>query len=138
MSAVSSLAANRQLLALLRIRWSMIRSRRLRWAISAIGLIPPALVIVGLFGLQTAPDDQRLNLALATPTFYVGFAILTILAPLVSGGGYELFPSGQLVAFPIRPATVFRSTLLLAPINLAWAINVIALFVVTGFAVGDP
>src|SRR3954453_15599200 len=138
MSAVSTIAPSRQLLALVRLRWSMIRSKRLRWAIDAIGRVPPALVIVGLLGLETAPDEQRLNLALATPTFYVGFAILTILAPLVSGGGYELFPSGQLVAYPIRPATVFRCTLLLAPINLAWAINVIALCVVTGFAAGDP
>ena len=55
----------------------------------------------------------------------------------MSGGGYELFPSDQLVGYPIRPATVFRSTLLLAPVNLAWVINVIALFVVTGFATGD-
>lgn len=138
MSAISSLAPNRQLMALLRLRWSMIRSKRLRWALTSISLVPPTLVIVGLLGLQSAPDEQRLNLALATPTFYVGFAILTMLAPLVSGGGYELFPSEQLVAYPIRPATVFRSTLLLAPINLAWVINVIALFVVTGFAVGDP
>jgi hypothetical protein len=138
MSAISLTSPNHQLLAQLRLRWSMLRSRRLRWAIALIALVPPALVVLGLLGLQNAPNEQRLNLALATPTFYVGFAVLTMLAPLVSGGGYELFPSGQMVAYPIRPATVFRGTLLLAPINLAWVINVIALFVVTGFAVGDP
>ena len=95
-------------------------------------------MVVGLVALQSAPEEQRFNLAVATPTFYVGFAILTLLAPLVSGGGYELYPSDQLVAYPIRPSTVFRGTLVLAPINLAWIINVIALFVVTGFAVGTP
>ena len=63
--------------------------------------------------------------------------MLAMLAPLVSGGGYELYPADQLVAYPVRPATVFRSTLVLAPVNLAWMLNVVALFVVTGFAAGD-
>ncbi len=131
------LTPNAQLMALLRLRWKMIRSTPLRWGITFVTLVPPALVLVGLFSLQTAPDDQRLNLGVATPSFYVGFIVLAVLAPLVSGGGYELYPADHLMAYPIRPATVFRSTLVLAPINLAWMINVVALFVVTGFAAGD-
>jgi hypothetical protein len=66
----------------------------------------------------------------------VGFLLLAVIAPLVSGGGYELYPTGQLVSYPVRPSTVFRGTLLLAPANLAWLLNVIALFVVTGYASG--
>ena len=116
----------------------MIRAKRVRWSLAVLALVPGALVVIGLVTLQSAPEDQRFNLAVATPTFYVGFAILTLLAPLVSGGGYELYPSDQLVSYPIKPSTVFRGTLVLAPINLAWIINVIALFVVTGFAVGEP
>jgi hypothetical protein len=137
MSASVNIAANRQLLALLRLRWQMIRSRPIRWAIALMTFLPVGLVVAGLSGMQTLPDDQTFNLSLATPTFYVGFILLAILAPLVSGGGYELYPSDQLVAYPIRPATAFRSTLVLAPVNLAWVINVIALFVITGFATGD-
>ncbi len=130
-------SASRQLLALLRLRWRMIRSQPIRWAIAALTILPVGLVVAGLFGMQTVPDDQTLNLAVATPTFYVGFVVLAVLAPLVSGGGYELYPADQLVAYPIRPSTAFRSTLILAPVNLAWVINVVALFVVTGFAAGD-
>ncbi|MEO8107509.1 MAG: hypothetical protein ABI720_09335 [Actinomycetes bacterium] len=137
MSGSENISATRQLLALLRLRWRMIRSQPIRWAITLLTILPTALVAAGLLGMQTLPDDQTFNLALATPTFYVGFLILAILAPLVSGGGYELYPSDQLVAYPIRPATAYRSTLVLAPVNLAWVINVIALFVVTGFAAGD-
>jgi hypothetical protein len=136
MSTRRRLSTTGQLRALVRLRWQMIRSRPIRWAISgAIGL-PIALVFLGLVGVQSAPEDQQLNLALATPTFYVGFLLLALIAPLVSGGGYELYPTGQLVSFPVRPSTVFRGTLLLAPANLAWLLNAVALFVVTGFASG--
>lgn len=137
MSQSANISANRQLLALLRLRWRMIRSTPIRWAIALLTVLPVSLVVAGLLGMQTLPDDQTFNLSLATPTFYVGFLILAILAPLVSGGGYELYPSDQLVGYPIRPATAYRSTLVLAPVNLAWVINVIALFIVTGFAAGD-
>lgn len=138
MTSTGRIATNRQLLALMRLRWRMIRSAPMRWAIVLIGLLPVALILVGLLALQGAPAEQRDTLALATPTFYVGFVVLAILAPLVSGGGYELFPADELVPFNVRAATVFRGTLLLAPVNLAWMINVIALFVVTGFATGAP
>lgn len=137
MSASGPLSPNAQLRALLRLRWQMIRSTPLRWGIVVVTVLPVALVVLGLLGVQAAPDDQRLNLALATPSFYVGFMVLAMLAPLVSGGGYELFPADQLAAYPVRPATAFRSTLVLAPVNLAWMVNMVALFIVTGYAVGD-
>lgn len=133
----TQITPNRQLLALLLLRWTMIRSSSLRLSISAFAFAPLAAIVLGLLALQNVPDEQRLNLALATPTFYVGFAILTLLAPLVSGGGYELYPSDQMVSYPARPATIFRGTLVLAPINLAWMVNVIALFLVTGVAVAE-
>lgn len=125
-----------QLTALVRLRWAMIRSRSLRISLATVGLLPSALVIVGMLGLDAAPDEQTVSVALATPTLYLGFVILAVLTPLMSGGGYELYPPDQLVAYPVTPATVFRGTLLLAPVNLAWILNVIALFVVTGFAAG--
>lgn len=133
----TQITPNRQLLALLVLRWRMIRSSSVRLSIAALTFVPLAAVALGLLALQNVPDEQRLNLALATPTFYVGFAILTLLAPLVSGGGYELYPSDQMVSYPARPATIFRGTLVLAPINLAWMVNVIALFLVTGVAVAE-
>ena len=126
-----------QLLALIRQRWRMIRSGPLRWAIGVAAIAPILLIALGMLSLRTLPPDQAVNIALATPTLYLGFVLLAIIAPLVSGGGYELYPPDQLVAFPIRPQTVFRSTLVLAPANLAWILNVIALFAITSFASGD-
>ncbi len=100
MTASGDIGANRQLVALLRLRWHMIRSRPLRGAIAAITVLPAALVIAGLLGIQTLPEDQSFNLSLATPTFYVGFLVLAVLAPLVSGGGYELYPPAS--SWPTR------------------------------------
>jgi hypothetical protein len=114
----------------------MIRSRPTKIAIALVALIPLAMILAGLYSLRQLPDEQTLGIAVATPTLYVGFVILAVLAPLVSGGGYELYPADQLVSYPVRPATVFRSTLVLAPVNLAWMLNVIALFVLTGFSAG--
>lgn len=127
---------NRQLASLLRLRWRMIRSRPMRWLLATVGLVPAGLVLAGLISLDRLSSQQTLGIALATPTLYLGFILLAVLAPLVSGGGYELFPSEHLVAYPVRPATVFRSSLLLAPVNLAWLLNAIALFAVTGFSAG--
>ncbi|MCZ3387389.1 MAG: hypothetical protein LH630_10610 [Actinomycetia bacterium] len=137
MKAAGEIGANSQLLAMLELRWRMIRSRPLRVAITAITVLPVVLIIAGLMGMQPLPDEQTFRLSLATPTFYVGFVVLAVLAPLVSGGGYELYPAGQLVGYNVKPAAVFRGTLVLAPVNLAWAINVVALLIITGFSTGD-
>ena len=125
-----------QLRALVALRWQMIRQRKLRWGLLLLLLIPIALVFFGIYGLQFVPAEQSFNIAVATPTLYLGFLFLVVIAPLAAGGGYELYPSEQLIAYPIQPRTVFRGTLLLAPANLAWILNVVALIIVTAFAVG--
>jgi hypothetical protein len=53
-----------------------------------------------------------------------------VLAPLTSGGAH-LVPDDQLVAFPVRPATSLLSGLLLAPLNLVWISQLIALAALT-------
>jgi hypothetical protein len=128
--------ANGQLRALVALRWRMIRSRSHRWALVALLFVPPLIALAGINGLRYAPEEQAFNIALATPTLYLAFAMLAVIAPLAAGGGYELYPSEQLVAYPIHPRTVYRGTLLLAPANLAWILNVVALLVVTAFAAG--
>src|SRR3954470_3670802 len=136
MSTTASAPSSRQLGALIALRWRMIRSRPTRIAIAALCILPLVFIAAGFASLYVIPKEQALNVALATPTLYLGFLILAVLAPLVSGGGYELYPGEQLVSFPVRAATVFRGTLVLAPVNLAWILNVIGLFVVTAYAAG--
>ena len=55
---------------------------------------------------------------------------------MAAGGGNELFPPEQLVAFPIRPGTSFFESLLVAPLNLAWMSQFVLLFGITSFVTG--
>ena len=122
--------------SLLRLRWRMVRSRRQRALLVGLAFVPIFLIVVSIAGFRQLPPDQAFNLLLVTPTVYLAFVGLTILVPLTAGGGYELYPAEQLLAYPLRARTYFVSTLALVPANLAWALNVIALVVLTTATAG--
>ena len=124
----------RQLRALVGLRWQMVRDRRIRVGLALLALSLPALVVtVGVAG-QLAPEKAfAFNVLLLAPSLFLGFAALSIAGPLSSGGGNELYPHEQLVAFPVRPSTVYLATLAAAPLNLAWAIQVVSLAAATSF-----
>jgi hypothetical protein len=124
-----------QLRALLSLRWHMLRSARQRKAAFLAFLLLPLLAMVAIVVGQLAPDDPdiRFNFALLAPTTFAAFFALAVISPASSAGGSELFPSDQLVAFPVRDRTVFGSTLLLAPANLAWMTNFLLLLGVTSY-----
>ena len=121
-----------QLRALVGLRWRMVRSPRARAGL--IGLLATLLVMLagGVAVGQSLPGSVELRrIILLTPTFFVVFAVLTVVAPLVAGGGNELYPDGQLIAYPIEPRTVFAGSLVVAPLNLAWITQVLVLFTTT-------
>ncbi len=117
-----------QLQALVGLRWRMVRSRRTRRGLLALLALLGLLLVQGIVLGQRLPPSQRLfDLALLAPTVFLAFAALTVVAPLVAGGGNELFPEGQLVAYPIEPRTVFAGSLVTAPLNLAWLLQTLVL-----------
>ena len=121
-----------QLGSLVGLRWRMVRSRRTRQGLLLLASSLPFLLVCAVVIGQSLPRGQRLfDLLLLAPTVYLVFAVLALAAPLVAGGGNELFPEEQLVAYPIRPRTVFQSGLLVAPLNLAWTSQVVLLLGVT-------
>jgi len=121
-----------QLGALVSLRWRMVRPGRVRLGLLfLLSLLPITLVEAIVVGQSLPPGKRLFDLLLLAPTLYVLFAALAVIAPLVAGGGNELFPEGQLVAYPIKPRTVFASGLLMAPLNLAWVTQVVALVGVT-------
>ena len=117
----------------MRMRWQMMRlphqRRRFVAALSIIPLLCVATVVTGL----VAPEEFRFNFALLAPTTYASFAVLAVLAPASSAGGSELFPGDQLVAYPVSERTVFASTVLLAPANLAWVTHFAVLLGITAY-----
>lgn len=126
-----------QLRALAWLRWQMIRSPavRLTLVFSVVFVIWLLQAIVRSAALLTAPAlSASVELA---PAAFLGFGVLAVIAPLTAGGGNEIVPSDQLVAYPVRPATYFLGGLLLAPINLVWVIQLLVLAAETAYLTLD-
>jgi len=70
------------------------------------------------------------------PSFYVGFFALAVLAAIASGGGREVVPREQAVAFPVSTVTEHLGALLLAPLNIAWLIQAWTMLGMTMYVVG--
>jgi len=125
-----------QLPALVRLRWHMVRVERVRVGLLVLAALVPGLLCAAVIAGQLAPRGRSFDATVLTPTAFLGFAVLSLVAPLAAGGGNELFPPEQLVAYPIRPATHFFESLLVAPLNLAWMSQFVLLFGITSFVTG--
>ena len=126
-----------QLRALMALRWQMARAPGLR-----LGIVLGALFLCYLLVLVLQSDANLDAPTLATaielaPTAYLGFGLLAVVAPLTAGGGNEVVPPDQLVAYPVRPATQFLGGLLLAPINLVWVLQLLVLAAMTAYLTID-
>ena len=62
---------------------------------------------------------------------FAGFLVLAISAAMGSGGGRELLSRSEAAVHPISPVTEHLGALLLAPLNLAWMVQVWGLLAVT-------
>ncbi len=122
-----------QVAAMIGVRWGMVRGRPARAGFAALAAVVPLLGIVAVVVGRHLPDGPRSELLLLAPTAYLSMALLAVLAPLVAGGGNELFPSEQLVAFPVSTRTHYRTSLALTPLNLAWTAQVVALLGLTAY-----
>jgi hypothetical protein len=126
-----------QLLPLAALRWRMVRSPRSRAGLVLLAALVPGLCAAGVTaGLLLEDDPVRFDISVLAPSVFLGFAMLTLIAPIATGTGSELFPAEQLVAYPITPRTQFRVSLLLAPLNLAWIVQLVVLFGVTAILSG--
>jgi hypothetical protein len=125
--------ATTQLRALVALRWRMVRSPAARIGLLALAGCVPLAIVAGVVAAQLAPSAARFDASLAAPTVYLGFAFLSVVSPLTAGGGNELYPAEQLVAYPVRPATHFLTGLAVMPINLAWVSQLVILAAGTSF-----
>ncbi|MCU1587930.1 MAG: hypothetical protein JWN31_1423 [Frankiales bacterium] len=129
----------RQLRALVALRWRMIRDRRVQVGLALLAFSLPLMVVIGTYAGQVARRTEFAdNLRLLDPSLLLGFAALTLAGPLSNGGGAELFPQEQLVAYPVQPRATYLGSLASAPLNLAWATQVVALVTAGSFTIQDP
>ena len=110
------------------------RSGRRAWA--AVLTITVAALAVPLL-LPGARDGGRaFDVLLLLPSAMTGVLVLATLAAVTSGGGRELLPREQAVAYPLSPTTDHLGALLLAPLNVAWLLQAWLLIGCTSYALG--
>ncbi len=120
-----------QLRALFHLRWQMVRSDGVRASLILIALGIGWLMLIVAQGAGALDPVRAATAVELAPEAFLGFGILALIAPLTAGGGNEIVPPDQLVAFPIRPRTQFLGGLVLAPLNLVWVLQILALIAVT-------
>ena len=122
-----------QLRGLLALRWQMARAPGLRFGI-VLGAVFVLWLVAQVLGSGDALDAPTLGTAIElAPAAYLGFGALALIAPLTAGGGNEVVPPDQLVAYPVRPATQFTGGLVLAPLNLVWVVQLLVLAALTAY-----
>jgi len=135
----------------------MIRTRHVRvglMIVGALSLVLIALVVLAAAGVPLGavatsdgsaavagaglPIDRTGEVATLLPSAMLAFALLCILAPVAAGGGYEIIPEGELVAYPVKVSTVVRLALALTPLNIAWYLQVLLLSGATAYSLRGP
>ncbi|MEO5709352.1 MAG: hypothetical protein ABIQ59_05990 [Nocardioidaceae bacterium] len=122
---------------LLGFRLSGLRGRARRAApiaLSVLGLITLFVSVAPAF--VTYPGLARRDALILLPTAYISVLVISIVSAAASGGGRELLPREQAVAFPVSPTTDHLGALLMAPLNIAWLLQGWSVLGLTAYAVG--
>ncbi|MEI6364451.1 MAG: hypothetical protein WCO59_02080 [Actinomycetes bacterium] len=118
-----------QLRPLIALRWKMVREPSTRRGLAVALFIPVALLLITIVSARLYPASaDSTTLLVIVPALLLGFLVLSIFGPLAAGGGNELYPADQLVAFPIKSRTTALAALCLTPLNLAWLVQVLIAF----------
>jgi len=124
------------LLAFRRSGLSAVSRTRLRVGAGVVVALTVATAVAPAY-LKDALDASKTGRLVAImPTLYLGFAVLALLTSISSGGGREIVPREQGVAFPVSTVTEHLGALLLAPLNIAWLIQAWALIGATTYIFG--
>jgi hypothetical protein len=136
-STRNELAAVADVGHLLRFRAGTVRRRVLfGWAVSVLLIVTAAVAIVPAFLPGAGDGDRATKFMLLIPTGFAGLLALAVVSAVVSGGGRELLPREQAVAYPISPTTDHLGALLLAPLNIAWLLQAWGLLGSSAYAFG--
>ncbi len=132
-------SARRDLAALLAFRTSALtpRSRRrLRLAGAFFLLLTIAAAVGPAYVDEEVRAEHGGSFVALLPALCLGFLFLGIFTAVASAGGREVLPRDQAVAFPVSATTDHLGALLLAPLNIAWAVQAWTLLGITSYALG--
>ena len=131
------LRAARDVRHLLGFRLSGLRGRARHAApiaLSVLGLITLLVSVVPAF--IDSPRLSRTDALILLPTAYISVLVVSLVSAAASGGGRELLPREQAVAFPVSPTTDHLGALLMAPLNIAWLLQGWTVLGLTAYGVG--
>ena len=113
------------------------RGRRAAWiAIAVFGSLTLGVVATAGYWPGAGTAAKANDMLILLPTAYIVFLMTTTMAIIGAGGGRELLPRDQAVAFPVSPITDHIGAVLLAPLNVAWIIQAWSLLGATAFVTG--
>ena len=107
------------------------RGRRLRASSCSLTVLAAWLPAYLPDGASAAATWSR-----CCPARIVGVLVIAMISAAASGGGRELVPREQAVAFPVSPTTDHLGALLMAPLNIAWLLQAWALLGATAYVAG--
>lgn len=122
-----------QVSALVALRWRMLRTRRARYAAVAMSTASVGLLVGGVWVASTVPKTYLIEAGTLLPTVLLAFAVIALVSGIAAGGGTELVPASQLVAYPLSPRSVFVGSMLLAPLNITWSIQFLAILWIAAY-----
>lgn len=121
---------------LMRFRAGTVRRRRLVVAAGILLGLTVLTVWIAATARGAGDSEQARNMLVLLPTGFAGFQLLQLVGGIASGGGRELAPRDQLVAYPVSPTTDHLGALLLAPLNISWMIQAWLLLGAASYGVG--
>ena len=122
---------------LLRFRGAMLRGRSRRAA--GLGM---AVILAMTIASTVAPALIRSRpfpsseVALILPTTYLSVLVISVVSAIAAGGGRELLNREHALAFPVSPVTDHLGALIMAPLNIAWLLQIWSMLGVTAYVVG--
>lgn len=116
--------AARDVAALLRFRSAGVRGRQRTVALTGLVVVGVLTVLAGWLPAYLPDSDRRTDVQSLLPSALVGVLVIALISAAASGGGRELVPRDQAVGFPVSPVADHLGALLMAPLNIAWLLQV--------------
>lgn len=122
---------------LFRFRTSGLRGRARHAAPFALGVIVVITLLAAVVPAFVPEQDvSRRSVLILLPSGFLGVLLVSIVSAATSGGGRELLPREQAVAFAVSPTTDHLGALLMAPLNIAWLMQCWVILGATSYGVG--
>jgi hypothetical protein len=123
---------------LMGFRLAGLRGRARRAAPIALGVIA-AITVAAAVVPAFVPEQavSRRDMLLLLPSAFLAVLLVSVVSAATSGGGRELLPREQAVAFPVSTTTDHLGALLMAPLNIAWLLQCWVVLGATSYAIGE-